>query len=554
MADLPLYTTCVSPLPSPTAQAAKTSRQTPCHGMYDSAAGDKSPTTILPDAVFLCPITWDLDADITQARRQDPTPPSCPRNREYVPLALRDRVIAEAHTSVAAGHPGARRTTHLIQQRYWWSGLASDVEAVVRSCSLCATTKTPRHLPAGKLQPLPVPQRPWSHLAVDFVTDLPASGGHTVILVVVDRFSKHCKFIPFTRLPTALQVAEAMFHHVFRNYGLPEDIVSDRGPQFISRVWKSFFHRMGCTVSLTSGYHPESNGQAERTIQELGRFLRTHCHNHQHDWAEFLPWAEYAQNSLRSASTGMTPFQCVLGRQPPLCPWHPDQTGIQAVDDWFRRAERTWQQTHTQLRRAVQRQKIQADRHRTPAPIYRPGDRVWLSTRDLRLRLPCRKLSPRFVGPFKILRRVNPVAVTLQLPAHYRISPTFHVSLLRPVIRGPLADAVPPEEPPPALEIDGSTAYTVRTLLDSRFRRGRIQYLVDWEGYGPEERCWVPRDDILDPGLIRDFHREHPDRPAPRPRGRPPGGRRHASGDAPQGGGTVTPTTPPLPRSASPAY
>ena len=181
---------------------------------YDSAAGDKSPTTILPDAVFLCPIAWDLDADITQARRQDPTPPSCPRNREYVPLALHDRVIAEAHTSVSAGHPGARRTTHLIQQRYWWSGLASDVEAVVRSCSLCATTKTPRHLPAGKLHPLPVPQRPWTHLAVDFVTDLPASGGHTVILVVVDRFSKHCKFIPFTRLPTALQVAEAMFHHV----------------------------------------------------------------------------------------------------------------------------------------------------------------------------------------------------------------------------------------------------------------------------------------------------------------------------------------------------
>lgn len=422
------------------------------------------------------------------------------------------------------------------------------------SCSTCATTKSPRQLPAGKLHPLPVPQRPWTHLAVDFITDLPVSEGHTVILVVIDRFSKFCKLIPFTALPTAFQVAETLFHYVFRNYGLPEDIVSDRGPQFTSRVWRAFLDRLGVNVSLTSGYHPESNGQAERSIQEVGRFLRAHCHRRQHDWARFLPWAEYAQNSLRQASTGISPFQCVLGFQPPLCPWIPSSTEVQAVDDWFRRAERVWEDTHVQIGRAIRRQKSAADRRRRDAPEYQPGDRVWLSTRDLRLRLPCRKLSPRFVGPFRVLRRVNPTAVTLALPAHYRISPTFHVSLLRPVIPGPLAEASPTDAPPPALDVDGTPAYRVHALLNSRRRGGRIQYLVDWEGYGPEERSWVFARDILDPSLVRDFHRAFPDRPAPRPRGRPPARQHHTAGAVPQGGGTVTSCEPPPQRSMSPVY
>ncbi|KAL0187826.1 hypothetical protein M9458_014925, partial [Cirrhinus mrigala] len=111
--------------------------------------------------------------------------------------------------------------------------MARDVTRYIRGCSVCAITSTPRRLPEGKLVPLPLPHRPWSHLGVDFVTDLPASKGYTTILVLVDHFSKACKLIP-----TALEMAEALFQHVFFNFGIPEDIVSDRGPQFISRVWQ----------------------------------------------------------------------------------------------------------------------------------------------------------------------------------------------------------------------------------------------------------------------------------------------------------------------------
>ncbi|KAL0190943.1 hypothetical protein M9458_013641, partial [Cirrhinus mrigala] len=488
------------------------------------------PETIVPTSVILAPVAWDIMTEITESHAQDPPPGDCPANLTYVPAHLRSRVLSEVHFNPSSGHPGIEATIDLLRNRFWWQSLRPDTITFVKNCSVCNTSKVPRQLPAGLLQPLPVPNRPWSHIAVDFITDLPASNGLTTILSVVDRFSKGCRFIPFPKLPTAMETAEALCNSVFRFYGLPEDIVSDRGPQFTSRLWTSFFRLLGVNVSLTSGYHPQANGQ-------LTRFLRSYCQDHQEDWSRFLLWAEYAQNSIRKPSTNLTPFQCTLGYQPSLFPWSGEPSDLPAVNSWFQRSEETWNRAHVHLQRA-------ADRRRRVGPSYEPGQWVWLSTRDLRLRLPCKKLSPRYVGPFKIIRQITPVSFRLELPPEYRISPTFHMSLLKPAGRpegGENLEGTAPQGPAPLI-IDGEEVYRVSTILDSRRRRGRLQYLVDWEDYGPEERSWVPAEDILDPALTADFHASHPARPAHRGRGRPrrrlpPHARRHS-----QGGGSVTRT------------
>uniref|UniRef100_A0A8C7WWZ3 Gypsy retrotransposon integrase-like protein 1 n=1 Tax=Oryzias sinensis TaxID=183150 RepID=A0A8C7WWZ3_9TELE len=470
---------------------------------FDPAPVAKTPESILPLSCVVGAVSWQIESEVKQANSGVQMPSGCPKNRLFVPQSLRSRVIHWAHASLLSCHPGVRRTMHAISRRFWWPSMGSEVREYVAACSVCARNKSSTGRRMGLLQPLPIPSRPWADISMDFVTGLPPSRGHTTVLTVVDRFSKMVRFIALPRLPSAKATAEIVMHQIVRYHGFPRDVVSDRGPQFVSRFWKEFCRLIGATVSLSSGHHPESNGQTERLNQQLETGLRCLVSQNPSPWSRLLVWVEFAHNTLPTSATGFSPFKSVHGYDPPLFAEAETEVAVPSAHALVRRCHHIWAAARQILARQQDRVKRAADRRRRPAPIYQPGQKVWLSTRDLNLHVPCRKLAPRFVGPFPVAKVINPAAVRLRLPRSLRVHPTFHVSKVKPVVDSPL---VPPSEPPPRM-VGGGPVYTVRKILAVRKRgRGR-QFLVDWLGYGPEDRQWIPERFIEDRSLLTDFFR-----------------------------------------------
>uniref|UniRef100_A0A3B3XW38 Gypsy retrotransposon integrase-like protein 1 n=1 Tax=Poecilia mexicana TaxID=48701 RepID=A0A3B3XW38_9TELE len=473
-----------------------------------SADHEETTAHIIPESCVIGALTWDIQREILEAQKLEPDPGSGPPNKIYVPSAVRSKLLHWAHTAKFSCHPGVNRMLALIRRSFWWPSLYANVKSYVLSCPICARSKTRNQPPSGLLQPLPIPGRPWSHIALDFVTGLPWSKGFTTILTIVDRFSKACHLVPLRRLPSSRETAQLLIKHVFRLHGTPLEILSDRGPQFVSKVWKEFGRALGAKVALSSGFHPQTNGQTERLNQELEASLRCVCASDPTSWSSQLHWVEYAHNCHVSSATGLSPFESSLGYQPPLFPSQEQELSVTSVQHHLRRCRRTWNQTIAALNHSASLNRRLADRKRIPAPSYQPGQKVWLSTRDITLKSFNKKLSPRFIGPYEISSILSPTSVRLKLPDCLRIHPVFHVSLIKPVVSSPLCP--PSEPPPPARDIDGVPVYSVRRIVGVR-RRGRgFQYLVDWKGYGPEERSWVPRSFILDSRLLRDFEASRP--------------------------------------------
>ena len=194
--------------------------------------------------------------------------------------------------------------------------MTKEVKQYMEGCDQCQRMKNRAEMPAGKLRPNQIPEKPWQHISVDFITKLPVSKGHDLILVVCDRFLKMSHFVATTEKTTAEGLARLFRDNVWKLHGLPESVISDRGPQFAAGMTKELNKMLGIETKLSMAYHLETDRQTERTNQKLEQYLRMYVNHRQNNWAKWLAMAEFAFNNKVHIATKMSPFQVNYKREP----------------------------------------------------------------------------------------------------------------------------------------------------------------------------------------------------------------------------------------------
>ena len=438
------------------------------------------------------------------------------RGKVYVPkdVGLRRAIVEAHHDSQITGHPGRWKTLELVTRNYWWPGISRFIASYVQGCDRCNRTKTFPGKPLGKLMPTQIPKDTWQIVSVDLITGLPESHGYDSIMVTVDRFSKMAHVCPTTAKLTSEGLARLFRDHVWKLHGLPEQVLSDRGPQFVSGFMRELNKLLGIKTAASTAYHPQTDGQTERVNQEVEQYLRLFVNHRQDDWAEWLSLAEFSYNNRAQASTRQSPFMLNFGKHPRLGVEPLRDVEHASVEDFVKRMDSSKEEAEAALHQAAEDMARYYDQQRGESITYKVGDQVWLDAKDLKTDRPSRKLSDKRYGPFKIVKVVSPHAYQLELPPSMKIHPVFHTVRLRPYCPDTIPGrTLPPPRPPPVVEGD-DPEYEVEYIKDSRLTRGGLQYLVKWKGYPHEECTWEPLKNLeKSKDAIKEFHQKHPSAP-----------------------------------------
>ncbi|MCO5574111.1 hypothetical protein L7F22_027890 [Adiantum nelumboides] len=293
---------------------------------------------------------------------------------------------------------------------------------LLRSCLVCQKVKFDKQKAPGLLQPVPIPDKPWKSIAMDFIFYLPRTPtGNDGILTIICRFSKQARFVPIRKKIKSEHMVKLFMHNVFKYHGMPQSIVSDRDPRMTSLFWKALFENMGTTLKFSSSFHPQTDGQSEEANSTVVDLLQCYVSEHNATWEHYLPLVEYAYNNTVHTSTGKAPFEIVEGgkKVPPIL--HTKDKIFEA-DKYVQNTDEAYKKIKLALEKTQSKQKKAADRHRREL-VFSLGD--WISD----------------------------VAYRLKLPEGWKIHNAFHVSLLRPFV-GDVPEDMVPEEQPEVEELD----------------------------------------------------------------------------------------------------
>ena len=294
-------------------------------------------------------------------------------------------------------------------------------------------------------------------------------------------------FVATTEKMMVEGLARLFRDNVWKLHGLPESVISDRGPQFVAGLTRELNKMLGIETKLSTAYHPETDGQMERTNQELEQYLRMYINHRQNNWAKWLAMVEFAFNNKVHTATKTSPFQVNYGRELRMGFDIRKKGKNEKVEEFVKEMKERHEETKAALVKSQEEMKRQADRNRKEAEEYRVGDKILISTKDFSKELMKRatkKLTEEFIGLYMVRKIVSENSVELELPASLRIHPVVNVRRIvkyREQVKGQK------EIPPPPVKVDGEKEYEVEEILDRQERRGKMRYLVKWKGYTVEE-------------------------------------------------------------------
>ena len=349
----------------------------------------------------------------------------------------------------------------------------------IKGCASCQQNKANIHPTVPPLTPIKSHASClFQQVSCDLITNLPVSLGFDSLLVVVNYgLMKEVILCPTKKMITTKGVAVLFFHKVYLRFGFYDKIISDRGPQFASAFAKELGKLLNYDLSLSTAYHPQSDGETERVNQEVETYLRIFCGSNPGSWAEKISHAEFAHNHRPHSVTGQSPFYLMMGYKPRALPSLISDSSIPAVESCLKSLVAARDEALAAHELARQVMSSRNNRGFTP---FAKGDKVWLEARNLKRSIANPKFAPKHEGPFTIVKVLSPITYQLRLPKTWKIHHTFHASLLTPYKENEVHGQNFPA-PPPNL-IEGEEEYEIEKILHHRGSPTARMFLIRWKG------------------------------------------------------------------------